>query len=217
MDIFDLIKERKSCRVFLPDPVSEESIREILSWAGKAPSAINIQPWEFVIVTGKERKRLVEKLLKTHQEKNVSCGPGTSRPLPEPWIGRQRELFAGMNLLAHESGLDLSTFIPEGSCRFYDAPVAILVCLDQIFPPARLLDLGMALGYFFLIAESKGLATCPIGLITAYEEEIKEHLNIPEEKQVVLGIALGYADPSAAINQLKSIRDDLKSLTRWIT
>ncbi len=83
MDLFDLIKGRKSCRVFLPDPVPEELIREILSWAGKAPSAINVQPWEFVVVTGKERKRLVEKLLKTHQEKKVSCGPGTSRPLPE--------------------------------------------------------------------------------------------------------------------------------------
>ncbi len=217
MDLFDLIKERKSCRVFLPDPVPEELIRETLSWAGKAPSAINIQPWEFIIVSGKEKKRLVEKLLKTHREKNVSCGPGTSRPLPEPWIGRQRGLFAGMTLLAKEDHLDLGTFIPEGSCRFYDAPVAILVCLDQIFPPARLLDLGMALGYFFLIAESKGLATCPIGLITAYEDEIKEHLNIPEEKQVVLGIALGYAEPSAAINRFKSNRDDLKSLTRWIT
>ena len=216
MDLFELIKERKSCRVFLPDPVPEESVREILSWAGKAPSAINIQPWEFVVVTGKERKRLVEKLLKTHHEKKVSCGPGTSRPLPEPWIGRQRELFAGMNRLAQENGPDLGTFIPEGSCRFYDAPVVILVCLDQIFPPSRLLCLGMALGYFFLIAESRRLATCPIGLITAYDEEIKEHLNIPEEKQVVLGIALGYADPSAAINRFKSNREDISSMTRWI-
>ncbi len=96
-----------------------------------------------------------------------------------------------MNLLAQESGLDLGTFIPEGSCRFYDAPVAILVCLDHIFPPARLLDLGMALGYFFLIAESKGLATCPIGLIMAYEDEIKEHLNIPGGKAGSVGNSLG--------------------------
>ncbi len=217
MDIFELIKRRKSCRVFLPDPVSKELIQDILFWAGKAPSAINVQPWEFIIVSGREKQRLVEKLLKTHQEKKVSCGPGTSRPLPEPWIKRQRELFSGMSLSAQEDHLDLGAFIPEGSCRFYDAPTAILVCLDQIFPASRLLCLGMALGYFFLIAESKGLATCPIGLITAYEDEIKEHLNIPEEKQVILGIALGYGDPSAAINRFKSNRDDLESMTRWIS
>ena len=217
MDLFDLIKERKSCRVFSPDPVPRELIQEILFWAGKAPSAINVQPWEFVVVTGKEKQRLVERLLKTHKERNVSCGPGTSRPLPEPWIGRQRELFAGMKSPALESHLDLTTFIPEGSCRFYDAPVALLVCLDHLFPSSRQICLGMALGYLLLAAQSKGLATCPIGLILAYEEEIKEHLNIPEEKEVVLGLALGYPDLSAAINRFKSNREDIHSMTRWIS
>ncbi|MFH0789836.1 MAG: nitroreductase family protein, partial [Pseudomonadota bacterium] len=44
MDFFELIKERKSCRAFKPDPVAQELIREVLAWAGRAPSAINVQP-----------------------------------------------------------------------------------------------------------------------------------------------------------------------------
>ena len=39
-----------------------------------------------------------------------------------------------------------------------------------------------------------GLGTCPIGLITAFEDEIKEELNIPEEKKVVIGVAVGFRD-----------------------
>lgn len=216
MDLFELIKERKSCRAFRPDPVSQELIREILAWAGRAPSAINVQPWEFIVVSGREKNRLADRLLKAQREKRIPCGPGTSRPLPEPWIQRQRELFGGMNSLAQENQLDLNPFITEGSCRFYDAPVALLVCLDRLFPASRQVCLGMALGYLLLTAQAKGLATCPIGLITAYEEEIKEHLNIPEEKQVVLGVALGYADASA-INLFKSKRDDISTMIRWIT
>jgi nitroreductase len=216
MDLFELIKERRSCRAFKADPVPREVIEEILTWAGKAPSAINVQPWEFVVVSGREKQRLADRLLKTQRERRVSCGPGTSRPLPEPWIGRQRELFRGMNLLAQDLSLDLNMLITEGSCRFYEAPVALLVCLDRLFPTSRLLCLGMALGYLFLAAQAKGLATCPIGLITAYEEEIKEYLNIPEEKQVVLGVALGMAE-NVPLNQFKSSREPIAAMIRWIT
>lgn len=217
MDLFELIQERKSCRAYTSEPVPRELLQDLLTWAGQAPSAINVQPWEFVIISGKEKQRLADRLLKAQKEKRISCGPGTSRPLPEPWIGRQRDLFNAMNRVATQTGLDLNTFITEGSCCFYNAPVAILVCLDQLFPASRQLCLGMALGYLLLVAQAKGLATCPIGLITAYEEEIKDLLNIPEEKQILLGIALGYADPSAPINGVKSNRDDMGSMIRWIT
>jgi nitroreductase len=76
---------------------------------------------------------------------------------------------------------------------------------------------GMALGYFLLAAQAKGLGTCPIGLINAYEDEIKELLNVPEEKQMLLGIALGYRDPQSPVNQFKSDRDDMEQMIRWIS
>jgi nitroreductase len=216
MDLFQAIQNRRSCRDFLPDPVPRELIRELLSWAGKAPSAINVQPWEFVVVSGRERERLVRRILQAHREKQVSCGAGTSRPLPEPWIGRQRRLFAGMKPIAEQGSLDLNHFIGEGSCRFYDAPAVIFVFLDRLFPGSRMVCAGMALGYFLLAVQAKGLGTCPIGLINAYEEEIKEQLNVPEDKQLLLGIALGYPDPQAPLNQFKSDRDDIEGMIRWI-
>jgi nitroreductase len=114
-------------------------------------------------------------------------------------------------------GLDLNRFVGEGSCQFYGAPAAVLVCLDSLFPPVRMLDVGLALGYFLLASQARGLGTCPVGLILAYEEEIKEHLNIPEEKQLLLGLALGYPDPTAPINGLNSDREPIDKMVRWIT
>jgi nitroreductase len=217
MDLFQAIRSRRSCRAFLPDPVPRELIRELLSWAGKAPSAINVQPWEFVVVSGRERERLVQRLLQAHREKQVSCGAGTSRPLPEPWIGRQRRLFAGMKPISEQLSLDLNNFIGEGSCRFYEAPAILLIFLDRLFPASRMICAGMALAYFLLAAQAGGLGTCPIGLINAYEEEIKEQLNVPEDKQLVLGIALGYPDLQAPINQFQSDRDDIEGMIRWVS
>ncbi|RLB05568.1 MAG: nitroreductase [Deltaproteobacteria bacterium] len=56
MDVFTAIKERRSCRNFSSEPVSEEALERILEAANWAPSPLNSQPWEFIVVTNKEVK-----------------------------------------------------------------------------------------------------------------------------------------------------------------
>ena len=51
MDLSQAIRERKSIRAFKPDPIPKETIEEILRLTIQAPSATNIQPWEFFVVT----------------------------------------------------------------------------------------------------------------------------------------------------------------------
>jgi nitroreductase len=60
-----------------------------------------------------------------------------------------------------------------------------------------------------------GLATCPIGLITAFDEDIREQLNLSEDKEVVIGIAVGYRDPSSGVNKVRSARALVNELVKW--
>jgi len=216
MDLLKVIKERKSIRAFKPDPVPKEKIGEILRLTVHAPSAINLQPWEFIIVTGEEKERLSRRLVKAYREKQISCGPGAVKPLPKTFGKRGAKTLDAMKPFFEEMKVDSDQFINEGSCHFYGAPVAIIICLDDSFSEARLVDIGGALGYFVLAAHEFGLGTCPIGLITAYEDEIKDLLNIPENKKMVIGIALGYPDWESPINRFKSFREDLEKMVRWI-
>ncbi len=216
MDLLKAIKERRSIRAFKPDSVSKDTIEEILKLAILAPSAINLQPWEFVVVTGEERERLSRRLIKAYKEKQISCGPGNVKPMPKKVTRRAAKTLEMMNPLFQEMGVNPDQFINEGSCHFYGAPVAILMCLDDSFPKSRFVDIGIILGYLILTAHEFGLGTCPIGLITAYEDEIKDTLNIPDNKSVVIGIALGHPDPSSPINRFKSQRDDPDQFVRWI-
>jgi len=216
MDLLKAIQERKSIRAFRPDPIPRERIEEILRLAIHAPSAINLQPWEFIVIIGKERERLSRRLIKAYREKQISCGPGAVKPLPKTFGKRGAKTLEAMNPFFKEMGVESDQFINEGSCNFYGAPAAILICLDDSFSKARLVDIGAVLGYFVLAAHEVGLATCPIGLITAYEDEIREVLNIPENKNVVIGIALGYPDWNSPINRFKSFRDDLSKFVKWI-
>ena len=216
MDLLKAIKERKTIRAFKPDPIPRERIEEILRFAIYAPSAINLQPWEFIVVTGEEKERLSRRLIKAYREKQIACSPGNVKPLPKTYAKRGAKTLEAMLPFLKEMGADPDQFINEGSCNFYGAPVAILICLDDSFPKARMVDIGLALGYLVLAAHEFGLATCPIGLITAYEDEIKDLLNIPENKNVVIGVALGYPDGNTPINRFKSQRDDLEKFVRWI-
>ncbi len=214
MDVIRAINERKSLRAYLERPVEKEKLEQLLSLASKAPSAINLQPWEVMVVAGEERKRLSRILLKRMKELNVSCAPGAVSTLPEHFVQRQRELFDALSP-GIPKGMEFQDFINQGSCNFYGAPVAIIISIDNVFSSARLTDIGIFVGYLVIAAHALGLGTCPIGLITAFEDEIKEELNIRENKNVVIGVAVGYPDPDAPINRPKSNRVPLSKIVRW--
>jgi len=91
----------------------------------------------------------------------------------------------------------------------------VIISLDQVFSSARLTDIGVLVGYLVLAAHGLGLSTCPIGLITAFDEDIKEELSLSDQKQVVIGIAVGYGDPDAPINRGRSERVPLKDVVKW--
>ncbi len=50
MDVFDIIRGRRSVRAFKPDPINEKDLEKILDAGRLAPSAGNCQPGEFVVV-----------------------------------------------------------------------------------------------------------------------------------------------------------------------
>ena len=82
--------------------------------------------------------------------------------------------------------------------------------------PFYMIDVGTVVGYLVLTAHDFGLATCPTDLIADYADEIKDLLNIPENKKVVIGVALGYPDLENPMSQFLSSRTDLRELVRWI-
>jgi nitroreductase len=216
MEFIDIVEERRSARAFTPNKVARHQVEDILRLALRAPSAINLQPWEVIVVMDLERERLSKRLLKAYREKQISCSPGNTKPMPPHFSRRGAESFEAMKPLLDEMGFDFNAYINEGSCNFYGAPVAVIVCLDDAFSKARLVDLGLFVGYFVLAAHEIGLSTCPIGLITAYEDEVKDTLNIPDEKNVVIGIALGHPDHNKSINRFVSPRVGLEKIVRWV-
>lgn len=51
MDFIDLVKQRRSIRVYRPDPVPQTKLDQVLEAARLAPSWANGQCWTFIVVT----------------------------------------------------------------------------------------------------------------------------------------------------------------------
>jgi nitroreductase len=215
MELEQVIAERKSIRAFKKDPLPRGLIEEVFNQVIQAPSALNLQPWEFIVVSGEEKERLSRLLLKSYQERKISCSPGAKGPLPAELSARGEQSIEALKPALDELGLSFDAFINEGSCRFYGAPVAIICCMNKVFSPRQYLCIGVALGYLALAAHARGLGTCPIGLIAAYEDQVREFLNIPGDREIIIGVALGYPDWSSPINRSKTPRAPLGKVFRW--
>ncbi|NWG03090.1 MAG: nitroreductase family protein [Syntrophaceae bacterium] len=59
MDLFTAMKERRSCRNFLPESIDEVTVGKILEAGTWAPSPLNSQPWEFIVITNQEVKEKI--------------------------------------------------------------------------------------------------------------------------------------------------------------
>ena len=59
MDLLNLISKRRSVREYKTDEIEQEKIDYILECARLAPSAVNYQPWKFLIVKSHEKKELL--------------------------------------------------------------------------------------------------------------------------------------------------------------
>ena len=132
MDLLKVIKERRSIRAYKPDPIPKERIEEILKLTIHAPSAINLQPWEFIVITGEEKERLSRRLIKAYKEKQIACSPGNVKPLPKTYGKRGAKTLALMKPFFEEMKVDIDPHLfEEGFHQFEGFCPSLSVCFWQ--------------------------------------------------------------------------------------
>jgi nitroreductase len=219
MEAIECVKTRISVRKFKSDPVPKETLVEIVEAAQRSPSYRNCQPWEVVIVSGKKKEALSSRLVHL-TEKGVGFKPDIPSPglWPDTMRKRMDELLkkraAVLNIKMDDPQFMQNSLI--ANFRFYGAPHAIFLYQDSSLSTWQILDMGIFAQSLMLAAHAKGLGTVPQAYLTNYSEEVKNFLEIPEYKRLVLGISIGYPDPKDKASTFRSDRVELKSILRWI-
>lgn len=215
-----LAQARRSVRAYLPQPVPPAMLRQLLGTARQAPSGANLQPGSFVAVQGAPRARLTEALIAAFQSGQQELEDYAYFPQPMPSLLRRRQVAAARALygalgIAREDRASRDGQFAR-NFAFFDAPVALVVTIQRDFGSGGYMDLGMALYGLMLAAQSQGLATCAIGALASYPGLVRKHLGLEPDSTIVCGMALGYADPQAPVNQTLTTRCELEEFFRVV-
>ena len=217
MELVDAIKTRKSIRAFLPRLVPRPVLAEILELAAHSPSWSNTQPWEVAVIGGEIMNEVKAALVEA-----ATSGVSPASDIPqvsfaEPYTSRSREL--GLRLyqvlgISREDREKRQEWTLQGQ-RFFDAPNALIFYLDEALGPWSLFDLGLFSQSVMLAALTFDLGTCSMAAVVRYPQVLRRISGIPDNKKIVLGMAIGYPDWQHPANKLVSPREAVASFTKW--
>jgi len=219
VELTDAIRERRSIRAFLPDPVPREKITGIIDLARRAPSWGNTQPWEIVVADGPKAAQLAEAFT-AEASKGISPRPDIVMPLEFPelnkkrYVGLGRELFAVLGIERGDQAARGQHYL--NMYKFFGAPAVIYLLIDgKLNEPYSCLDVGSIGTTICLEAVEQGLGTIYLAAAMHFPDIVKRVLDIPDEKKVVIGIAIGFPHPDAPGATFRSSRAPLDEVLRF--
>ena len=219
MNIIESMTTRHACRSYLNRPVEQLLIEKILDAARFAPSGVNTQPWQVVVVQGKTQQQLAEQIINA-KENNQPANPDYAYypdQWHEPYKSRRKDcglaLYTALDI--QRSDIEKQKQAWNNNYRFFNAPVGLLFFIDKQLSQGSWIDMGMFLQNIMLAAKEYGLSTCPQAALAEYPDIIRNLLTIDEQYAVVCGMALGYEDESHPTNQYRLQRESVDSFTRW--
>lgn len=213
LQLLDAIKSRRSIRAFEKKVPPQDVIKDCLEAATWAPSATNQQPWEFIVLTGHALEKLNAIILEHFAERMQESTAFDN--VPEPLAARQQEIFAAHMAAGVASGIEANDLFQRSLC-FFDAPVAVYFVTRKRTDNQYLLSTAAALENFLLAAHTRGLGTCWLNVTVVCAEEIKEHLGIAADRELVSGAALGYPVAGSPLNTFARTRVPVDETTTWL-
>lgn len=217
----EAITSRRSVRAFLPTPVDEDLIRDILAVAARAPSGTNMQPWKVYVVTGQTKERVSEAILNSGiRAEKADWDEYKYYPdhFFEPYLSRRRAVGFELYGLLGIGRRDVERMRAQHDRNFvfFDAPVGMIFTIDRRLELGSWIDHGMFLQSIMIAARGRGLHTCPQAAFAPYHRQIRPILQIPDEEMVVCGMTIGYEDVSKPENKLRTEREPVEAFSTFL-
>jgi iodotyrosine deiodinase len=191
-DFHEVMRRRRTVRMFSPRPVSRETIETIVRTAGSAPSGANKQPWRFVCVQDPALKRAIRAAAEAEEREFYASRAG------QRWLADLAPL-----------GTDASKDFLE------DAPWLIVVFKlmhgddgGQVYYPAE--SVGIATGFLLAAAHHAGLAT--VTHTPSPMHFLAEVLGRPSHERAFVLIPVGYPADDCVVPQAALVRKPLDEI-----
>jgi nitroreductase len=189
VEALEAIAGRQSLIKFLPDRPSADAIRTLLGAAVRAPNHHRNEPWRFIVLAGKARERLGDAF--------AACARAHNTKL--------------------EAGATLDAVVLAERAKALRSPVVIVVaCVRNEHPKAMAIEdieaTAAAVENMLIAAHALGLAAAWRTGTPAYDADVKRHLGLRAEDDIVAFVHVGYA---LAERPPMTARGPIENVARW--
>jgi nitroreductase len=225
--ISNFLASRRSTRDFLPTPVPQQIIDQILTDALTAPSWSNTRPFKIAVATGDVRDRISGEFLSrwTVLSRIMRKGlrnklrliysryglPTSNRNIVKPYVAELKpraqrvgkELYELFGVKRGDREARDKQWAKNYS--FFGAPVEMFIYIHKSLHVYAASDAGLMMENLMLSAHSHGLGTCAQGAVNIWDDVVRKEFDIPKDYRLLCGMAIGYPSDSP-VNSFKAHR-----------
>ena len=225
--VSQFLASRRSTRDFLPTPIPQEILDQILTDALTAPSWSNTRPFKIAVATDEVRdrisgeflsrwsvlSRIMRKGLKSKLRLIYSRYglPTSNRSIVKPYA-------AELKPRAQRVGKELYELfgVKRGdreardkqwgkNYSFFGAPAEMFIYIHKSLHVYAASDAGLMMENLMLSAHGHGLGTCAQGAVNIWDDVVRKEFDIPKDYRLLCGLAIGYPSDSP-VNSFKANR-----------
>lgn len=205
LSVTEAVAQRRSIRAFSDQPVDLALLRTLIERAGRAPSGGNLQPWHIHIVSGEAMTRL--KTLMTARVAEVPMGEGADYAIYPPDLAEQfndrrkgvgAAMYDALGIKRGDRARRQAVFAEN--FQFFGAPVGLFCTVERDHGPPQWSDCGMFLQTLMLLLVEAGLDSCAQEAWALWPKTVGGFLGLPDSQMLFTGMAIGYRDAGAGVN-----------------
>ncbi|MBI5380660.1 MAG: nitroreductase [Opitutae bacterium] len=211
LNALDAMHARRSIREFESELVPMETIRQLVTAAGRAPSSKNTQPWRLYLMQGAPLEALRADYLAAF-DAGQPPKPGyqySPNPLPEAWSARAKD--CGVAIFKHKGigrdDADKRRAHDRENFRFFGAQQMFFIGTQaSAFSYGTFLDCGFVLDNLMLGLTALGYGSCPQFSVMIYTDLLKKHIPNSADTLFIAGLPFGRPKAGSHVNQFQPSR-----------
>jgi F420 biosynthesis protein FbiB-like protein len=189
--IDQVIRDRRSIRQFVDEPIAREIVAELLEAALWSPSPHNSEPWRFTVLFNPvEKSRLAKAMADRLAVELYADGLDADTIERQTWRSRRRISTAPVVVMC--------SLVHDGLVRYGDPR------RDLLEWQMAVQSVGCVLQTLFLLASARGIGACWMAAPMYCPEVVRECLDLPEEYQPQALALLGYPAAPARERERRS-------------